>query len=142
MKHAAAKAEEMMSIIERLKFDSEGLIPAIAQEEKTGEVLMMAWMNRESLQATIETNRATYWSRSRKKLWMKGEESGNIQEVRSIRVDCDGDVVLLKVNQIGGAACHTGHRTCFYREIVDGGQEFKESNEIIFDPKTVYGKPT
>jgi phosphoribosyl-AMP cyclohydrolase len=129
-----------MNIIEQLKFDSDGLIPAIAQEEKSGEILMMAWMNRESLRATIETNRATYWSRSRKKFWMKGEESGNIQEIRSIHIDCDGDAVLLKVNQIGGAACHTGHRTCFYREVVDGGQNFKESNDIIFDPNTVYRK--
>jgi phosphoribosyl-AMP cyclohydrolase len=129
-----------MNIIEQLKFDSDGLIPAIAQEEKSGEILMMAWMNRESLRATIETNRATYWSRSRKKFWMKGEESGNIQEIRSIHVDCDGDAVLLKVDQIGGAACHTGHRTCFYREIVDGGQNVKESNDIIFDPNTVYRK--
>ena len=129
-----------MDIIEQLKFDSDGLIPAIAQEEKSGEILMMAWMNRESLRATIETNRATYWSRSRKKFWMKGEESGNIQEIRSIHVDCDGDAVLLKVDQIGGAACHTGHRTCFYREIVDGGQNVKESNDIIFDPNTVYRK--
>ena len=129
-----------MDIIEQLKFDSDGLIPAIAQEEKSGEILMMAWMNRESLRATIETNRATYWSRSRKKFWMKGEESGNIQEIRSIHIDCDGDAVLLKVNQIGGAACHTGHRTCFYRKIVDGGQNFKESNDIIFDPNTVYRK--
>ena len=129
-----------MDIIEQLKFDSDGLIPAIAQEEKSGEILMMAWMNRESLRATIETKRATYWSRSRKKFWMKGEESGNIQEIRSIHIDCDGDAVLLKVNQIGGAACHTGHRTCFYREIVDGGQNVKESNDIIFDPNTVYRK--
>ena len=121
-----------MSIIEQLKFDSDGLIPAIAQEEKSGEILMMAWMNKESLRTTIETHRATYWSRSRKKIWMKGEESGNIQEIRSIHVDCDGDVVLLKVNQIGGAACHTGHRTCFYREVADGGQGFKESSDIIF----------
>jgi len=120
-----------MNIIEQLKFDSDGLIPAIAQEEKSGEILMMAWMNRESLRATIETNRATYWSRSRKKFWMKGEESGNIQEIRSIHIDCDGDAVLLKVNQIGGAACHTGHRTCFYREVVDGGQNFKESNTLF-----------
>jgi phosphoribosyl-AMP cyclohydrolase len=134
------KRGENMNIIEQLKFDSDGLIPAIAQEEKSGEILMMAWMNRESLRATIETNRATYWSRSRKKIWIKGEESGNFQEVRSIHVDCDGDVVLLKVNQVGGAACHTGHRTCFYREITDEGQNFKESNDIVFDPKTVYRK--
>ncbi len=129
-----------MKILERLKFNSEGLIPAIAQEEKSGEVLMMAWMNRESLSATIETNRATYWSRSRKKMWMKGEESGHVQEIHSIHIDCDGDAVLLKVNQVGGAACHTGHQTCFYLEIVDGGNGFKESNDIIFDPNTVYRK--
>ncbi|HTY12222.1 MAG TPA: phosphoribosyl-AMP cyclohydrolase [Bacteroidota bacterium] len=129
-----------MKIIDQLKFDSDGLIPAIAQEEKSGEILMMAWMNKESLRATLETKRATYWSRSRKKLWMKGEESGNIQEVRSVHVDCDGDVVLLKVNQVGGAACHTGHRTCFFREIVDGGNAFKESNDIVFDPKSIYKK--
>ncbi|MGA7161038.1 MAG: phosphoribosyl-AMP cyclohydrolase [Bacteroidota bacterium] len=129
-----------MKILKQLKFDSEGLIPAIAQEEKSGEILMMAWMNRESLQATIETNRATYWSRSRKKLWMKGEESGHVQEIRSMHVDCDGDAVLLKVHQVGGAACHTGHRTCFYREIVDGGEDFKESKDLVFDPRTVYKK--
>jgi phosphoribosyl-AMP cyclohydrolase len=97
-------------------------------------------MNRESVQSTVETNRATYWSRSRKKLWMKGEESGNIQEVRSIHVDCDGDVILLKVHQVGGAACHTGHRTCFYREVVDGGDGFKESGDVLFDPNKVYRK--
>ena len=90
------------------------------------------------LQATIETKRAAYWSRSRKKFWVKGEESGNFQEIRSIHVDCDGDVVLLTVKQAGGAACHTGHRTCFYREVVDGGNSFKESNDIVFDPHTVY----
>jgi len=129
-----------MNISEQLKFDADGLIPAIAQEETTGEILMMAWMNRESLKTTIETKRATYWSRSRKKFWMKGEESGNIQEIQSIHVDCDGDVVLLKVKQIGAAACHTGHRTCFYREIVDGGRNFQESKDIVFDPNTVYGK--
>jgi phosphoribosyl-AMP cyclohydrolase len=129
-----------MKILEQLKFDSDGLIPAIAQEEESGEILMMAWMNRESVQSTVETNRATYWSRSRKKLWMKGEESGNIQEVRSIHVDCDGDVILLKVHQVGGAACHTGHRTCFYREVVDGGDGFKESGDVLFDPNKVYRK--
>ncbi|HTR82154.1 MAG TPA: phosphoribosyl-AMP cyclohydrolase [Bacteroidota bacterium] len=129
-----------MEILEELKFDDDGLVAAIAQEESSGEVLMMAWMNKESLRATIDTHRATYWSRSRQKLWKKGEESGNIQEVRSIHVDCDGDVVLLKVKQVGGAACHTGHRTCFYREVVDGGNGLKETEDIVFDPKKVYGK--
>lgn len=129
-----------MKTLEELKFDADGLIPAIAQDAVSGEVLMMAWMNRESIQTTIRTRRATYWSRSRKKLWMKGEESGNIQEVRSVHIDCDGDVVLIKVNQIGGAACHTGHRSCFFREIVDGGAAFKEANDVMFDPKSVYKK--
>ena len=126
-----------MKIIEQLKFDSDGLIPAIAQDEESGDVLMMAWMNRESVEATLKSNRATYWSRSRKKLWTKGEESGNIQEVRSIHMDCDADVLLLKVHQVGGAACHTGHQTCFYREIAEGGERIKESGEILFDPKKV-----
>lgn len=129
-----------MKLLEQLRFDSDGLITAIAQEEKSGEILMVAWMNKESVQATVETNRATYWSRSRKKLWMKGEESGNIQEVRSIHIDCDGDVIVLKVHQVGGAACHTGHRTCFYREVVDGGDGFKESGDLLFDPNKVYRK--
>jgi phosphoribosyl-AMP cyclohydrolase len=127
-----------MKILDELKFDSQGLIAAIAQDESSGEVLMMAWMNKDSLRATIETRRATYWSRSRKKLWTKGEESGNIQEVRSVHVDCDADAVLLKVHQVGGAACHTGRRSCFYREIVDGGKGFKESGEILFNPSNVY----
>src|SRR5450759_2952809 len=127
-----------MKILDQLKFDSQGLIAAIAQDENSGEVLMMAWMNKESLRATIETRRATYWSRSRKKLWAKGEESGNIQEVRSVHVDCDADAVLLKVHQVGGAACHTGHRSCFYREVVDAGTGFKESGETLFNPDNVY----
>ena len=129
-----------MKIPEELTYDADGLIPAIAQDAKTGEILMMAWMNKASLQSTIQTKHATYWSRSRKKLWKKGEESGNVQEVKSIHVDCDGDVVLLKVHQVGGAACHTGHRTCFYREVIDDGNSLRESGEILFDPKEVYKK--
>lgn len=129
-----------MKILEQLKFDSDGLIPAIAQDDATGDILMMAWMNRESVAETVTSNRAVYWSRSRKKLWRKGEESGNIQEVKSIHIDCDADVILLRVNQIGGAACHTGHRSCFYREIVDGGDSVKEKNDIVFDPNVVYKK--
>jgi phosphoribosyl-AMP cyclohydrolase len=126
-----------MTILDQLTFSADGLIPAIAQDEQTGEVLMMAWMNKESLRATIETKRATYWSRSRKKFWIKGEESGNVQEVKSVRVDCDGDVVLLKVRQKGGA-CHTGHRSCFYRTVAGNGNSFEESNDVMFDPSTVY----
>jgi len=129
-----------MKILNEIKFNSEGLIPAIAQDDATGDVLMMAWMNRESLQETVQTKRAVYWSRSRGKLWRKGEESGNYQDVKSIHIDCDGDVILLRVKQMGDAACHTGHRTCFYREVTDGGNSFTEKNDVVFDPKVVYKK--
>jgi phosphoribosyl-AMP cyclohydrolase len=129
-----------MKLLDEVKYDLQGLIPAIAQDHVTGEVLMMAWMNRESLKITLETNHATYWSRSRNKLWKKGEESGNVQEVKSIHIDCDADVLLLRINQIGNAACHTGHRSCFYREVINGGNEFQENNDIVFDPKAVYKK--
>ena len=129
-----------MKLLDDVKYDSHGLIPAIAHDDATGDILMMAWMNRTSLEETVQTNRAVYFSRSRGKLWRKGEESGNIQEVKSIHIDCDADVVLLRVNQIGGAACHTGHRTCFYREVTEGGSSYKEKNDIIFDPKEVYKK--
>ncbi len=99
-----------------IKFNDQGLVPAIAQEATTGEVLMMAWMNEEALRATLETGRATYWSRSRDELWVKGDTSGHTQEVVEVLVDCDGDTVLVKVNQTG-AACHTGNRTCFFQEL-------------------------
>ena len=117
---------------------SGGLIPAIAQDADTGEVLMMAYLNPESWQATLATGIAHYWSRSRNKLWKKGESSGNVQEVREIRVDCDADCVLLKVRQVGGAACHTGYRSCFYR-VVRGG-ELVVDGERVFDPDKVYGE--
>jgi len=97
-----------------LKWDDNGLIPAIAQDEKTGKVVMFAWMNRESLSMSIEMGRAVYWSRSRKKIWAKGEESGHVQKIKSIRSDCDKDVILLNIEQIGGIACHTGRESCFY----------------------------
>lgn len=129
-----------MKLLDDVKYDSNGLIPAIAQDDKTGDVLMMAWMNRESLAETVTTHRAVYFSRSRNRLWRKGEESGNFQEVKSIHIDCDADVVLLKINQIGDAACHTGHRTCFYREVVDNGNQYTEKDDIKFDPSTVYKK--
>src|ERR1700716_811764 len=102
---------------------SGGLVPAIAQDFKTGEVLMMAYMNRESFEETVRTKRAVYFSRSRNKLWRKGEESGNVQEVKEIFLDCDADTILLKVNQIGGAACHDGYRSCFFRKVANGGLE-------------------
>ena len=129
-----------MKILDSVKFTEDGLIPAIAQDAATGEILMMAWMNREALRMTVETKRATYWSRSRNKLWIKGEESGNIQEVHSMSIDCDADVILLKIRQVGDAACHTGHRSCFYREVEKNGEVLRENSVPLFDPKQVYKK--
>ncbi len=117
---------------------ADGLLPAIAQDAQTGEVLMMAYMNAESYAETLATGRAVYFSRSRGKLWRKGEESGNVQEVRAIYLDCDRDTILLKVHQIGGAACHTGYRSCFYREVTPEG--LVEVGTRVFDPDEVYGK--
>lgn len=117
---------------------SGGLVPAIAQDHQTGEVLMMAWMNRDAFEETVRTRRAVYFSRSRGKLWRKGEESGHVQEVKEIFVDCDSDTILLKVHQIGGAACHEGYKTCFFRRLDDGN--LTVIGERVFDPKTVYQK--
>jgi phosphoribosyl-AMP cyclohydrolase len=114
----------------------EGLVPVIAQDYLTNEVLMLAYMNRDSWLNTLATGKATYWSRSRKSLWLKGESSGHVQHVREIYIDCDEDTVLLKVDQVGGAACHTGYRSCFYRQLADGNVEIKE--ERIFNPEEVY----
>ncbi|MBW2646424.1 MAG: phosphoribosyl-AMP cyclohydrolase [Deltaproteobacteria bacterium] len=114
-----------------------GLIPTITQDATTGEVLMLAFMNELAWQKTLETGKATYWSRTRKKLWVKGESSGNVQTVKEIRIDCDDDTVLLKVEQIGGAACHTGHRSCFYKKV--DNNEVVIDGKKIFDPKEVYG---
>jgi len=122
---------------ELLDFEKQGgLIPAIAQDWETGEVLMLAYMNRESFEETLRTKRACYYSRSRGKLWRKGEESGNVQKVKEIRIDCDSDTLVLKVEQVGGAACHTGHRSCFFRKIEDG--KVVEDGTKVFDPKEVY----
>jgi phosphoribosyl-AMP cyclohydrolase len=115
-----------------------GLVAAIAQDHQTGEVLMIAWMNRDALEETVRTSRAVYFSRSRGKLWRKGEESGNVQEVKEIYVDCDADAILLKVNQIGGAACHEGYKSCFFRKLEEG--EWTTIAERVFDPKAVYKK--
>lgn len=115
---------------------TDGLIPAIVQDAETKDVLMLAYMNKESWDATVLTGKATFWSRSRQKLWVKGESSGHVQIVKKIFMDCDNDTVLMQVEQIGGAACHTGHRSCFYRRL-EGGQ-WVEAGEIIFDPKDVY----
>ncbi len=121
-----------------LDFDKAGgLVPAVAQDAETGEVLMLAWMNREAFDETVRTGRAVYFSRSRNKLWRKGEESGHFQEVVAVFIDCDADTVLLKVRQIGGAACHEGYKSCFFRKL-DGG-ELTVIAERIFDPKKVYG---
>ncbi len=116
----------------------EGLVPAVVQDYKTGDVLMVAYMNRESWQKTLETGKAHYWSRSRRSLWLKGESSGNFQIVREVRIDCDEDTVLLKVDQQGGAACHTGHRSCFYRKMDEGEGDFVVVGEKVFDPEEVY----
>jgi phosphoribosyl-AMP cyclohydrolase len=114
-----------------------GLVAAIAQDADTGEVLMLAWMNREAFEETVRTGRAVYFSRSRNKLWRKGEESGHVQEVVGVYIDCDADTVLLKVRQVGGAACHTGHRSCFFRQLQ--GNELVVVGERVFDPRVVYG---
>jgi phosphoribosyl-AMP cyclohydrolase len=115
-----------------------GLVPAVAQDADTGEVLMLAWMNREAFEETLRTGRAVYFSRSRNRLWRKGEESGHAQEVREVYVDCDADTVLLKVRQLGGAACHAGYRSCFYRRV--SGTELTVVGERVFDPAQVYGR--
>src|SRR5216117_183686 len=117
---------------------SGGLVPAIAQDDDTGEVLMLAWMNREAYEETLRTRRACYFSRSRGRLGRKGEESGNVQEVREVYLDCDADTILLKVHQVGGAACHEGYPSCFFREVTPGG--LKIVVEKMFDPKVVYKK--
>jgi phosphoribosyl-AMP cyclohydrolase len=115
-----------------------GLIPAIAQDADTGAVLMLAWMNREAFEETCRTRRACYFSRSRGRLWRKGEESGNVQEVRDILIDCDADTILLKVHQLGGAACHEGYASCFFRRLA--GDQVEVVGERVFDPKKVYSK--
>ncbi len=125
-----------MSWLDEIKWDKDGLLPAIAQETGTGTILMLAWMNREALQLTEQTGHAVYFSRSRQKLWHKGEESGHQQVVKSIRVDCDADVVLLEVEQKGGIACHTGRHNCFFRELQDGS--WSEVLPVLKDPKQIY----
>tara|TARA_B100000795_G_scaffold77047_1_gene54963 strand:- start:13342 stop:13719 length:378 start_codon:yes stop_codon:yes gene_type:complete len=125
-----------MSYIDDIGWNSDGLIPAIAQDADTGLILMVAWMNREALELTVEENRAVYWSRSRQKLWRKGEQSGHVQQLLELRLDCDNDVIILKVNQIGGLACHTGRASCFYRVLRDG--QWQIVDKVIKDPKEIY----
>ena len=123
--------------LESVRWNADGLVPAIAQDADTGDILMMAWMNRESLRLTAEEGHAVYWSRSRGQLWRKGETSGHEQLIRDIRLDCDEDVILLKVEQKGGIACHTGRRSCFYRSLKDG--QWVSADPVIKDPDAIYG---
>lgn len=126
--------------LDAVVFDDNGLVPAIAQDAQTGRILMFAFMNRESLALTRETGFATYWSRSRNRLWKKGEESGHRQQVRAMRLDCDGDVVLLEIEQDGGIACHTGRESCFYRELQGEGEhpDWVVTDPVLKDPKAIY----
>ena len=124
--------------LDALKWNEDGLISAIAQDAQTGRVLMSAWMNRESLQETVATGRAVYWSRSRQRLWRKGEESGHSQIVKSIRADCDGDVLLLSVEQVGGIACHTGRQSCFFLEL--RGERWTPIDTVLKNPEDIYTK--
>lgn len=124
--------------LDELRWTEDGLMPAIAQQADSGKVLMFAWMNRESLRLTAEEGYAVYWSRSRQKLWRKGEESGHRQKVLGIYLDCDEDVILIKVEQQGGIACHTGRESCFYRQLLDG--EWQSVEPVLKDPKAIYPK--
>ncbi len=125
-----------MSWLDEIRFTEDGLIPAIAQDSTTGKILMFAWMNRESLALTVENGYAVYWSRSRQKLWRKGEESGHQQKIVSIQMDCDEDVLLLKIEQQGGIACHTGRESCFYRQLIDG--EWQTVEAVVKNPDEIY----
>ena len=122
--------------LNQVKWDDQGLVPAISQDAKTGEILMVAWMNREALELTAKEGRAIFWSRSRKKLWRKGEESGHTQKVLEIRADCDRDVLLLKIEQVGGIACHTGRRSCFFTRIENG--VLVDVDPVVKDPSEIY----
>jgi phosphoribosyl-AMP cyclohydrolase len=127
-----------MDWVEQINWTSDGLVPAVTQDAASGRVLTLAWMNREALRKTVETGEAHYWSRSRAKLWHKGEESGHVQKVRSVRLDCDEDVVLLEVEQKGGIACHTGRESCFFRKLENG--QWVATDPVLKDPREIYGK--
>ncbi|MFP4160596.1 MAG: phosphoribosyl-AMP cyclohydrolase [Ectothiorhodospira sp.] len=124
--------------LDEIRFNDQGLVPAIAQERGSGRVLMMAWMNRDALRRTLELGEAVYWSRSRGRLWHKGESSGHVQVVHGLRLDCDGDVLLLEVEQKGGIACHTGRHSCFYRAWRDGA--WVDADPVLRDPEAIYGQ--
>ncbi|WP_159874650.1 phosphoribosyl-AMP cyclohydrolase [Aquitalea denitrificans] len=126
----------MSNWLDEVKWDAQGLVTAIAQDSATGRVLMVAWMNRESLQLTADTGIAHYWSRSRQKLWKKGEESGHLQTVQELRLDCDGDVIVMQIQQAGGIACHTGRESCFYRRFEKGGWTVVDA--VLKDPDAIY----
>ena len=128
-----------MSWLDEIPWSQEGLITAIAQDASTGRILMVAFMNREALEETVKTGQAVYWSRSRKRLWRKGEESGHVQKLVELRMDCDADAVLLRVAQEGGIACHTGRESCFYRKLEDG--RWVTTDPVLKDPSAIYGKP-
>jgi len=124
------------SWLDQITWNDQGLVPAIAQDKATNEILMVAWMNREALGLTLAEGRAVYWSRSRKKLWRKGEESGHVQTVSEIRLDCDDDVIILKIEQLGGIACHTGRRSCFFKILKNG--QWTAAEPVLKDPKSIY----
>lgn len=124
--------------LNKINWSEDGLIPAIAQDAASGDILMVAWMNRESLKRTVETGEAVYWSRSRKKLWHKGEESGHTQKVLEMRLDCDEDVLLMKIEQVGGIACHTGRRSCFFQKLENG--QWVAVDPVLKDPHEIYKK--
>jgi phosphoribosyl-AMP cyclohydrolase len=125
-----------MSFLDEVKWNADGLVSAVAQDAASGKILMLAWMNRESLQLTAEEGRAVYWSRSRKALWRKGESSGHVQNVKAIKLDCDGDAIILEVEQLGGIACHTGRESCFFRTLE--GEVWREKEAVLKDPKDIY----
>lgn len=130
-------ASAMPSFLDTVRWNADGLVPAIAQDAGSGRVLTLAWMNRESLERTAASGEAHYWSRSRRKLWRKGESSGHVQRVREIRLDCDDDAILLVVEQAGGIACHTGRERCFYKRLEDGA--WRDVDPVLRDPKEIYG---
>jgi len=128
------------TILDAIKFDERGLVPAIAQDHGSKQVLMMAWMNRAAVEATLNEKRAVYYSRSRQSLWRKGESSGNVQKLLDIRLDCDGDTLLLSVEQVGGVACHTGRADCFYRALNEQG--WYDAEDVLVDPEKLYSNET
>jgi len=128
------------ALLNDINWNEQGLIPVIAQDWESGEVLMLAWMNRDALQLTLDEGRAVYWSRSRQALWRKGETSGHVQHLKEMRIDCDADTVLIRVEQVGGIACHTGRRSCFFQQL-DGGS-WRITDEVLKDPEDMYGNRT